>query len=57
MKNKHLILVIIIGVILILYGLFSCYIAFDTIYQLNKEGSDHTSTDELITVLGEYYDM
>ena len=57
MKNKHLALIIAISVILILYGLFSWYIAFDTIYQLNKEEIDHTSADELITVLCEYYDM
>ena len=60
MKNKHLLLFTIIGVALIIYGIFSRYIALDAIYQLNRKETDLTPAYEIITVSGnkiEYYNM
>lgn len=60
MKNKHLLLFTIIGIVLIIYGIFSRYIALDTIYQLDKEETDLTPAYEVITVSGnkiEYYNI
>ena len=60
MKNKHLLLFTIIGIVLIIYGIFSQYIALDTIYQLDKEETDLTPAYEIITVSGnkiEYYNI
>lgn len=45
---------------LIIYGLFSRYIALDAIYQLNRKETDITPEYEVITVSGnkiEYYNM
>ncbi len=49
-----------IGVILIIYGLFSRYMAFGAIHNLNRKETDITSEYEVITVSGnkiEYYIM
>ena len=60
MKNKQLLLFTIIGIVLIIYGIFSRYIVLDTIYQLDKEETDLTPAYEIITVSGnkiEYYNI
>ena len=60
MKNKHLLLFTIIGIVLIIYGIFSRYIALYAIYQLNRKETDLAPAYEVITVSGnkiEYYNM
>ena len=60
MKNKHLLLFTLIGIALILYGIFSRWIALDTMYHIHKSETEHTLCYEVITASGnkiEYYNM
>ncbi len=60
MKNKYMVWFTAICLTLIIYGLFSRYIALNTIYQLNRKGTDITPKYEVVTASGnkiEYYNM
>lgn len=60
MKNKNLFWFTAIGVALILYGIFSRYIAIDAIYHIYKSETDVSASYEVITVSGnkiEYYNI
>lgn len=52
MENKNMLWFTIIGVILIIYGLFSRYMAFDAINQLHKSETQDISFCEFITLSG-----